>query len=118
MEPVTGNLINHYRLVSQIGKGGMGEVYLAQDMRLGRQIALKLLSEELTVQPRTRAPISARGSRGFSTQSSEHPHYSRNWPDGISTRSVMQSGDPPSLRVARGSSKHILRPRLTVTLWK
>jgi serine/threonine protein kinase len=51
MEPVTGNLINHYRLVSQIGKGGMGEVYLAQDMRLGRQIALKLLSEELTVQP-------------------------------------------------------------------
>ena len=49
-ESITGSLIDHYRIVSLIGKGGMGEVYLAQDMQLGRQVALKLLSGDLTVQ--------------------------------------------------------------------
>jgi eukaryotic-like serine/threonine-protein kinase len=50
-EPMIGGMIDHYRVVSLIGKGGMGEVYLAQDTRLGRHVALKLLSEELTLQP-------------------------------------------------------------------
>jgi len=49
-ESITGSVIDHYRIVSLIGKGGMGEVYLAQDMQLGRQVALKLLSGDLTVQ--------------------------------------------------------------------
>ena len=49
-ESITGNLIDHYRIGSLIGKGGMGEVYLAQDIQLGRQVALKLLSGDLTVQ--------------------------------------------------------------------
>jgi len=44
------DLIDHYRIVSLIGKGGMGEVYLALDTQLGRQVALKLLSGDLTLQ--------------------------------------------------------------------
>ncbi|HEU0173960.1 MAG TPA: protein kinase [Blastocatellia bacterium] len=40
---LTGRQIGPYQVIDQIGQGGMGEVYLAQDGRLGRRIALKLL---------------------------------------------------------------------------
>jgi len=42
---ILGKQIAHYRIISAIGSGGMGEVFLAEDTRLGRKVALKLLPE-------------------------------------------------------------------------
>jgi eukaryotic-like serine/threonine-protein kinase len=47
-ESRAGQTIKHYQLIRRIGRGGMGEVYLARDERLGRPAALKLLQTSLT----------------------------------------------------------------------
>ncbi len=61
-----GRRFGHYRIVDRIGKGGMGEVFLAEDTSLHRLVALKFLPAELaeSTESRARFLVEARAAAG------------------------------------------------------
>lgn len=63
--------IGNYELVEEIGRGGMGIIYRARDIRTGRQVAMKILQSQITHQPE----VLARFQREAQTAASlDHPH--------------------------------------------
>ena len=46
-----GTSLGPYKIIEQLGAGGMGEVYLGEDTRLGRKVAIKVLPEDFASDP-------------------------------------------------------------------
>ena len=70
-ESLIGRTVSHYRILEQLGEGGMGVVYLAEDTLLGRRVAIKTLHSRIGQDQQFRARF-LREARAVSTLS--HPH--------------------------------------------
>lgn len=111
-------VIGSYTIVREIGRGGMGRVYLARDERLGRMVALKAVSPELTADPsyRDRLRREARVAAGlthpgictvFALEELEGELFiAAEFVDGHTLREEIESGRAPTadevMRTARG----------------
>ena len=68
---MVGEIISHYRILGKLGVGGMGEVYLAEDKRLGRKVAIKFLPAAVATNELAKQRL-LREARTAATL--DHPH--------------------------------------------
>jgi len=100
MPLMPGEQLGHYEILSMLGKGGMGEVYRARDLKLGRDVAIKVLPATLAPDPERLARFE-REARVLATLN--HPHIAAIY--GLEDRGiVMELVEGPTLaeRLAGG----------------
>src|SRR5262245_42368762 len=69
--PMTGQVVSHYRVLDQLGAGGMGVVYRAEDLRLKRHVALKFMPSSLSADP---AAVERFRREAHAASALNHPH--------------------------------------------
>jgi len=106
-----GTMVSHYRIVEKIGAGGMGEVYLAEDTKLNRKVALKFLPPHLCQDDdcRKRFTREAQAAAGLDHPNIIHvyevsefkgrPFFSMQIVEGQSLRDVIAGRDLPIERI-------------------
>jgi serine/threonine protein kinase len=104
----SGRRLGRYEILSRLGAGGMGEVYLARDTRLERKVAVKVLPEPVAADPERRARFEGE-ARAVATLN--HPHVCALYdvgradgPDGPFEYLVMErlEGETLTARIGRG----------------
>src|SRR6266446_2509336 len=88
MTIIAGTQLGHYTIISQLGAGGMGEVYLAHDTKLDRKVALKVLPAEVAAN-RDRMERFVREAKAAAALN--HPHIAHIYEIG-------ESGSSPAVR--------------------
>jgi serine/threonine protein kinase len=101
---MVGHIVSHYRVLTEFGSGGMGVVYRAEDTRLGRHVALKLLSAHLAVD---RVALERFHREARAASALNHPHictiYDIDEADGRPFVAMeLLDGDPLRMRLAHG----------------